>query len=141
MDRTRHRSLVLMVAVVAIVGVSACGDGSGGGDQAATSRPATTARLQIVQPTANQVTGPDTELELNLIGAKVVRVTTGALRPDEGHIHVSVDGKLVSMTFGLSQDLRALAPGPHSVQAEFVAKDHAPFRNRVVAAVLFKVSG
>lgn len=30
--------------------------------------------------------------------------------------------------------------GPHSVQAEFVATDHAPFANRVVAAVLFTVS-
>ena len=53
-------------------------------------------------------------------------------------MHVSVDGKLVSMTYGLTQHLQ-LDPGHHAVQAEFVAADHAPFKNRVIAAVLFEV--
>jgi hypothetical protein len=108
----------------------------------AAKRPATTARLEITQPTPNQTTGPTTTLTLNLIGAKVVppTVTGGPLRGDEGHIHVTLDGKLVSMTYGTTQDLDNLAPGPHSLQAEFVATDHAPFANRVVAAVAFQVA-
>ena len=86
--------------------------------------------------------GPDFTLSLNLIDAKVVpaNVTSGPLRPDEGHIHVSLDGKLISMTFGTTQDLKGLAAGPHNIQAEFVATDHAPFKNRVLAAVAFLVS-
>ena len=51
---------------------------------------------------------------------------------------MSVDGKLVTMTYGLSQQLH-LTPGTHTVQAEFVASDHRPFANRVVAAVVFQV--
>jgi hypothetical protein len=32
-----------------------------------------------------------------------------------------------------------MTSGPHTMTAEFVATDHAPFKNRVVAAVLFQV--
>jgi hypothetical protein len=32
-----------------------------------------------------------------------------------------------------------MSPGRHTVVAEFVAADHAPFANRVVAAVSFDV--
>lgn len=39
---------------------------------------------------------------------------------------------------GLTEDLHGLGPGPHSVRAEFVAADHAPFKNPVVAAVAFQ---
>ncbi|MFN2607856.1 MAG: hypothetical protein ABR511_08160 [Acidimicrobiales bacterium] len=135
-DRVNRRRTVLaaMVVMTTVALAAACSSGS-----ASAARPTTTARLQITSPTPNQVTGPDLSLELNLIGAKVVPAASGPLRPDEGHIHVSVDGKLVSMTYGTTQDLHGLTPGSHSVQAEFVATDHAPFRNRVVAAVLFQV--
>ncbi len=78
------------------------------------------------------------DLKLALTGATVVSPSqvTG-IDPTYGHIHVSVDGKLVSMTYGLSQQLH-LTPGTHTVQAEFVASDHRPFANRVVAAVVFQ---
>ncbi len=128
-----NRLLAVLAAVVVTL-VTAC---SSSGSTA--QRPATTARLQITSPAPNQVTGTDPTLELNLVGAKVVAASQGPLVADQGHIHVSVDGKLVSMAYGTTQDLHGLTPGSHSVQAEFVATDHAPFRNRVVAAVLFQV--
>ena len=65
--------------------------------------------------------------------------TGGPLRPDRGHIHVLVDGNLVSMPVQLRDRLPILTPGVHTVQAEFVASDHLPFANRVVAAVTFDV--
>lgn len=128
----------LPFAVTAILAFSACG----AEPPAPTSRPSTTARLEIVQPGPNQILGPDFELDINLIGAKVVpeNVSGGTLKPDEGHIHVSLDGKLVNMTYGTSQEMKDVPPGPHTVQAEFVAADHAPFQNRVVAAVAFEVA-
>ena len=105
------------------------------------NRPVTQARLAILAPTPNQVTGPDVALKLDLIGATIVPQTSTRLSPTEGHVHLYVDGKLVSMTYGLTDDLKGLAPGPHSLRAEFVAADHAPFKNPVVAAVLIQVQG
>ena len=63
----------------------------------------------------------------------------GAIFPDRGHIHVLVDGQLVAMPLQLTEPLPTLSPGMHTVQAEFVASDHLPFENRVVAAVTFRV--
>ena len=130
--------LAVPVAVTMAATLTACG---GKSSTSASRRPTTSARLQIVSPKPNEVTGPDPTLQLNLIGARVVPASQvkGRLRGDEGHIHVLVDGKLVSMAYGTTQDLHGLSPGAHSVQTEFVATDHLPFANRVVAAVLFQV--
>jgi hypothetical protein len=98
----------------------------------------TPARVQITQPTPNQVVGTDTTLVVNLIGGKVVDRTTPPLTPDEGHIHVTLDGQLVSMAYETTQELRGLKPGSHTVTAEFVAVDHQPFKNRPTAAVIFE---
>ena len=102
-------------------------------------------RIQIVQPTPNQVTPPDTTLVVNLIGGKVVPATqttvTGNLPADQGHIHVSLDGTLVNMAYSTTQDLKGLKPGQHTLTAEFVAVDHLPFKNRPTAAVIFMVQG
>ncbi|HEY1279616.1 MAG TPA: hypothetical protein VGF22_08105 [Acidimicrobiales bacterium] len=136
----RRLALVALV-VVAVAGlVAGCGSDSGGSSAGGGGkRPSTSARLAIVEPSPNQVVGPDVTVTLQLQGAKVVPQTTGKLSGTEGHIHLSVDGKLVSMAFTTSQQVTGLAPGQHSIQAEFVAKDHLPFANRVVAAVLFTV--
>ena len=129
----------LLVAVVALgVLLAACGGGSGGGSKA---RPSSTARLQIDQPTPNQVTGPDITVQLTVIGGEVVPLTqiSGPLRGDQGHIHVSLDGNLVTMTDKSSSALTGLAPGSHTIQAEYVAVDHLSFRSRIIAAVIFQV--
>ena len=132
----RPRLLLLVVLTAVVVTAGACSSKS---PSTATARPTTAARLSIVSPTPNAVTPPDLTIQLQLDGAEVVQETTGPLRGDRGHIHVSVDGQLVSMAFGTSQDLHGLQPGNHTMQAEFVATDHAPFQNRVIAAVIFKV--
>ena len=105
-------------------------------------RPITSATLQIVAPAPNAVTGHSVELELRLTRAELVPATQvgGKIRPDRGHVHVSVDGVLVAMPAALEQPIPDLASGLHTIQAEFVAADHLPFANRVVAAVTFRVS-
>ena len=131
-------TLPLVLATVMTAG--ACGSSGSGGSSG--PRPNTDARLEILSPTPSATMPPTFKLELNLIGAKVVppEQTNAPVRGDEGHIHVSLDGKLISMTYGLSQDLTNLAAGPHNLQAEFVATDHAPFANRVIVAVAFVVA-
>lgn len=124
-----------LVASVTL-GLAACG---GGSSTATTTRPHTNAQLLVVSPTPNAVTGPDVPVQFQVAGATVSPPQQNNLAPNEGHIHVTLDGKLVSMAYKTSTQLIALSPGPHTLQAEFVANDHLPFANRVISVVLFTV--
>jgi hypothetical protein len=132
----RTAALVTALALVIAFGGlgAACSDSPSG-------RPETSATLQIVTPAPNATTGAAVDLRLKLRGAEVVPATQvgGKIRPDRGHIHVSVDGQVTQMYYGAHQTVPGLTPGDHTIQAEFVAADHAPFANRVVAAVTFTV--
>jgi hypothetical protein len=135
---------LLLPAVLAVaVTLTGCGGGTpnSGSGTTTKARPTTPARIEIVQPTPNQVTGRDVTLVVNLIGGTVVQRTTGPLVPNEGHIHVSIDGALVNMAYQTTQVLPPdkLTAGQHTVTAEYVAVDHVPFANRPMAAVIFTV--
>jgi hypothetical protein len=104
-------------------------------------RPATTGRLTIESPHPNQVfrgVPASIPVHLRLEGAKVVPITTLHLVPNEGHIHLYLDGSLVSMATSVDARITA-SPGPHELRAEFVAVDHGPFDPRVIATVSFSV--
>ncbi len=133
--RTRKHWSVLALALLAVVSIGAGCSGSSSG------RPETPATLEIISPRPNATTGTDVDLRLRLRGAKIVETnqTGGKIRPDRGHIHVSVDGQITQMYYGTHLTVPGLTPGSHIIQAEFVAADHAPFANRVVAAVTFDV--
>jgi len=77
-------------------------------------------------------------VRFRLIGGKIVSFTSTRLVPNEGHIHLFLDGALVSMSHSLAKDLQ-VTPGVHRLQAEFVALDHGPFNPRVQAFVEFQV--
>ncbi len=77
-------------------------------------------------------------MKLDLQGGTIVTEATRDLAPDEGHIHLTLDGKLVSMTYGLEQPIEA-TPGTHYLVAEYVAGDHAPFQPRVTVTRAFVV--
>ena len=130
---------IAALVALALVGFAGCGSEKKSSAPSLPDRPATDARIQIVAPTPNQETGPDVTVQVKLIGAREVPQVSGAVKPDEGHIHVSLDGAVVAMAYGDTQTLKALTPGQHSVQVDFVAVDHLPFKNRVTAAVLFTV--
>ncbi len=134
-----RRSAIPVALLVLVFGLTGCGSDKKSSSPSAQERPTTSARIQIVSPTPNQETGPDVTVQVKLIGAKEVPQVSGALNPEEGHIHVSLDGVVVAMAYSESQTLKGLTPGQHSVQVDFVAVDHVPFRNRVTAAVLFTV--
>jgi hypothetical protein len=128
---------VLLVSVI----LSACS--SGGGTPRASApatRPSSTGRLSIVVPTDGEtVKGSNVELKIALDGARIDPATTTKITPSRGHLHVFLDDRLVSMTFGLDQRIPDVAPGQHVLRVEFVASDHAPFDPRVFASVVFEV--
>jgi len=140
--RTRRSTTALALALALLVGAlaTACAPGTSSSSTTSTTRPTTAAKLAILSPEPGATTGPSILLKLQLTGATVVspQEVTGIV-PTQGHIHVSVDGKLVSMAFGLTQPVRGLTPGQHTILASFVASDHRPFANQVVATVVFQV--
>ena len=105
--------------------------------QASGSRPSSPAVVAIVQPTSGEtVTGTSVHVVISLTGAKIVSATTTNVQPDQGHVHLYVDNVLVSMNYGLEQDL-PVQPGTYVLKAEFVASDHAPFDPRVWSPEVF----
>jgi hypothetical protein len=136
-----RRAAVLAIVFGLVLAVVGCApDSSSSSNVTTVTRPTTPAKLQILSPEPGSTTGSSILLKLQLTNATVVSPTevTG-INPDEGHIHVSVDGKLVSMAYGLTQPVRGLTPGTHTILAAFVASDHRPFANQVVATVVFEV--
>jgi hypothetical protein len=132
-------SLVLLAASLV-----ACSPGANpspsGGLASLGPRPSSPAVVGIVSPaSAAHVTGTSVHVVLSLTGAQIVPATTTDITPTTGHVHLYVDNSLVSMNYGLEQDI-PVTPGSHVLKAEFVAADHAPFNPRVVSAeVIFTV--
>jgi len=146
MTPLRSTSIARRLAVPAIAAllVTACSQ-AGSPTQAAPStaathpsapgslgpRPSSPAKVEVVQPAPNMtVTGTTVHVVLKLTGATIVQETTTNIRPDQGHVHLYVNNVLVSMNYGLEQDI-PVQPGSIALKAEFVAADHAPFSPRV----------
>jgi hypothetical protein len=127
-----------LVAVVAVV-LGACDGGAaetnGGGD-----RPASTARIRILQPEPGAVVPTDqVVVEVELTGATLVEEATTRVEPDEGHIHISVDGETITLLGGLREEVPGLEPGTHLLEVEFAAGDHGSFEPPVIESVTFTV--
>jgi hypothetical protein len=133
-----HRRLVIAFVVAVVALVAACGGPAATLTPASTPagptlgpRPSSFATVAIVEPAqGSTVIGTTAHVVLNLTGAKIVTETTTTIRPDEGHVHLYVNGQLVSMNYGLEQDI-PVTPGALVLRAEFVAADHAPYNPRV----------
>jgi hypothetical protein len=104
-------------------------------------RPSSPAIVDIIVPApSTTVHGETLHVVLRLLGATLVPQTTTDVRPDEGHLHLYVNNVLVSMNYGLEQDI-PVQPGSTVLRAEFVAADHAPFSPRVWSSeVVFTVT-
>jgi hypothetical protein len=147
--RTPSRHVLAIVAIAAL-GAAACATpGVSSPPRTLTPassptlepRPSSPATVEIVEP-ANGATvaGTSVHVVLKLTGATIVTATTTNVRPDEGHVHLYLNGQVVSMNYGLEQDL-PVTPGTYVFRAEFVAADHAPFNPRVESAeVVFTVN-
>lgn len=128
----RVRSWRLWLCVGLLILLAGCSRTSSGDTQ--TKRIASTAKMSIVEPAQGaEITGNKLRVVISLEGGKIIPEATRSIKPDEGHIHLSLDGRLSTMTYGLDQQIE-VTPGSHILQAEFVAGDHAPFNPRVIAA-------
>jgi hypothetical protein len=152
MKQLRSLPAALALAALVLAGCSGGGSSSGGqsssGQASATTagniadRPASTGKLAIEAPRNGQVVkGSNLTLKVDLTGAKVVPATTTKIVPNQGHLHVTLDGKLISMNYGLSEKLPKMSLGTHLIQVEFVASDHLPFDPRVIKQAAFQVNG
>jgi len=138
----KTRLIILLLAAVLLTGCNLPLIGvSPTPSPTASARPRSTATLTLLQPQPNTVVTQSTvHVEFQLTGGRVVNVVSKNLTPDTGHIHLSIDGRLISMNYQLSQDvsLQPFSPGPHILQGEFVAADHAPFNPRVITKVIIE---
>jgi hypothetical protein len=134
--RTRLMGVAVPLLLAAVVTGGACSSKTQTSCGATVTTPAS---LVIDAPAPNAVTDPNPTVTMHVLNATVVSQTTGKIVPDKGHIHVSVDGQLVSMAYQATTNLHNLGAGPHAIQAEFVNICHQPFKNRPVASVLFTV--
>jgi hypothetical protein len=114
---------------------------AGSSKQAGSARPSSPAKITISEPKPGQaVSGKTFTVKIELNGGTIVKKTTTNITPTtEGHVHLSVDGKILTMTYGPTQRLDTPKRGRHLLQVEFVAKDHGPFNPRVLASVPFEV--
>jgi hypothetical protein len=140
-----RRTIAAVLCLVAIGAVACGGNGGGSGGSpsptpTSTQRPSSPAKIAIVSPKDGAVIhGTSLQLVVSLKGAHIVKPTTTHIVPTQGHIHVFLDNKIISMTYGLTQTVGGLTPGTHVLQAEFVASDHLPWNPRIISAVSFAV--
>jgi hypothetical protein len=131
----------LMTALLAACsGSSGASPGTTGATTASGPRPSSTAKLGIVSPKDGQTFTTSTiPVSVSLQDAKIVPTTSTNLKPNEGHLHVYLDGKIVSMNYQTTDTLHNVSEGMHLLRVEYVATDHAPFDPRVFAQVTFDV--
>ena len=136
-----RRTLLLIAATLLLA--SACGgeepqpEGPGG-VPTADERPSSPAQITVESPKDGAVVkSGDVELKIDLEGGRVVERSVREVTPTTGHIHVELDGAVVSMNYGLGQTVEMAEPGTHTLRVEFVAADHRPFEPRVFDDVAF----
>lgn len=138
------RTLCQSLQVLAVLGLTLVAAGCSRGGAATRAidlkgRPPSSAAVAVVEPLPGTVVaGSKVRVRIRLTGGRIILQTTTQLRPDEGHVHLSVDGTIVSMTYGLEQEV-VLPLGRHLLEAEFVAGDHLPFNPRVIATTTVTV--
>ncbi|HUG30995.1 MAG TPA: hypothetical protein VMQ65_10840 [Candidatus Limnocylindria bacterium] len=143
MNRPTNRPLLAAATIAFTLLVAACsGTPSGAptvtltpqmshGPASLGPRPPSDATIEILEPAqGDTVVGASAHVVLKLNGAVIVTETTTDIRPDEGHVHLYINNQIISMNYGLEQDV-PVVPGAVALKAEFVAADHAPYNPRV----------
>lgn len=134
----RHCTRAVVLAIIPLVWMG-CAPQTQTAGPPSQIRPRSTATLIFLSPIPGAMaSGTTLHVQLKLAGAEIVPQTSTDLSPDKGHVHLSLDGRVISMTSGVEQDV-TVTPGVHLLQAEFVATDHFPFNPRVITAITVTV--
>lgn len=137
---TARRIISVVLALATLLAGCGSGGGSGDGDRSPGARPSSSAALEIVTPAPGAIVeGTTLVVKVAVTGARVLEQASRDVRPDTGHVHLSLDGRTVTLLAGLEHELTGLTPGEHLLQAEFAAADHGPFNPRVIATAAFTV--
>jgi hypothetical protein len=107
----------------------------------AATRPSATARLLILSPLPDVLYPGDpatVPILLRLEGGQLAPATSTRVASNIGHIHVSLDAKLISTVTTLSGRI-SVDSGRHVLRAEFIAGDHGPFNPPVEVSASFRV--
>lgn len=135
--RTMRRFLILFLLVALL---AACGGAKKSpAPDASSRRLSSTAKISIVEPMPGaKVKGTEVAVRIGLEGGTVVPQASRDLKPDEGHVHLRLDGAIITLLGGLEETV-PVRPGTHVIEVEFAASDHGPFNPRVVTTVAFEV--
>lgn len=96
-------------------------------------RPSGSARLQFVRPREGEVFRTLVPVEVQVVDGRLVSTTATVNRPGEGHLHIFVDGQLISM-IGVAIQKVPIPLGRHTISVELVANDHGSFCPALSAA-------
>src|SRR5205807_823618 len=107
LERSTLRRLAVALCVTATV-AAGCGGGSTGATTGASPpaganpRPSSPAVLTIISPRSGEVIhGSTLHVRLGLKNARIVIPTSTHITPTTGHIHLYLDGQIVSMNYQL----------------------------------------
>jgi hypothetical protein len=134
------------MGIAGLLSLAACGGGGDGGTpttppSTAATRIASTGSITVLEPQpGSTVEGPDVTVRVALEGARLVKVVSTDIKPDEGHMHIKLDGTTITLLAGLEETVPNVQPGTHVLEVEFVAADHGPFNPRVLQTVTFTVT-
>lgn len=102
-------------------------------------RPATTARLDLLAPPDGATFSGRVPVRVRVVGGRLAASAALANQPNEGHLHIAVDGQVASMVGTENQDL-PVPLGDHQISVEFVANDHIAFCPVVTATRRVRVT-
>lgn len=134
--------VVLLVLALAVgAGAFAIGGDSGGGAPAGTVAAPDGLSVEIVGPRdEEQVPANDPfDLEAEVSGGELTDATSSD-DPTVGHLHVFVDGQLISMPNSSIQEVE-LDPGRHTIVVEFTTADHRSFDPRITDEIRVTATG
>lgn len=93
--------------------------------------------LSVVSPAeGTTISGGQVAVSIK-VESFTIKGAGGANRPNEGHMHMKLDGGAVTMVYGDSHTLSGVPPGKHTLEVELVNNDHSPFSPPVKKTVSF----
>src|SRR5688572_11580270 len=113
-----RRSLFFALAAALLVGLVACPksepEPTPTPSSTQTARISSTATIAITEPaTGAVIRGSEVAVKIALTGGRVVPQVSTNLKPDEGHIHLLLDGKVVQLLGSLDETIKNVTKGPH----------------------------